>query len=134
MMAINFEDLLERALQVAGDWVGVLPENCGDIRLNTNFGFSGTDAKSIEALIAAYNTGALDALAFLGELRRRGILDQDLDIEELATKAEEAKKAAADAAAATLEAEMKLKTDAAAIAAKAKPVPAAPGQTPVTGK
>jgi len=127
MMALNFQDLLEQALVVAGDWIGVPPEACGDVRLNTAFGLSGLDAKALEALILAYNTGVLTPLAFLQELRRRDILDQDLDIEELADKAE-AKMLADEQAAKLAE---KMKAEKAANVA-VKPAPAVPGQQSVT--
>lgn len=79
-LALSFQDLLERALEVSGDWMKIAPEKCGEIQLNTNFDLTGLDAKAMDALIAARNKGDIDAKTFLGELVRRGILSADLDI------------------------------------------------------
>lgn len=79
-LALSFQDLLERALEVSGDWMGIDPDKCGEVRLNTNFDLTGLDAKAMDALIAARNKGDIDAKTFLGELVRRGILSADLDI------------------------------------------------------
>ena len=124
-LALSFEDLLERALEVSGDWLKLPPEKCGEVALNTNFDLTGLDAKAMDALIAARNKGDIDALTFLSELVRRGILSADLDIPAVIAQGMKEADAAAEKAA-----ELAAKSKPATVSTK----PSQPGAGSTGGK
>jgi len=81
VLAINFMDVLNQAMVITGAWIGIPPEEVGEVEINVNFDLSGLDAKALDALIALFNAGALPAAAFVKELYTRGILREDLSLD-----------------------------------------------------
>lgn len=90
MLAINYEDYLERLLEIMADWLQVDHEFAGGVELFKEFNLSGLDAKVLDTLIAAKNAGQITTEEFLIELVRRGVLRADLDIDEAVAEAEKA--------------------------------------------
>lgn len=88
MLTINYMDCLAAVLEVMADWMKIPHESAGTVKLHTDFNITGFDAKVLDSLVAARNAGDLDSKTFLSELQRRGILSDELDVEELAKEAE----------------------------------------------
>lgn len=84
-MALKFEDFIAITLFYMGSWMGV--DEAGKAGLNKDFNLT-KDATELQALVQAVEIGTLSAETFLTELKRRGVLDADLDVikEALAAK------------------------------------------------
>ena len=91
MLTLNYEDFLERLLEMMADWMKIDHEAAGEVVLFKEFNLSGLDAKVLDTLIASRNAGEITSEEFIRELVRRGVLRADLDIEAAAVEAEKAK-------------------------------------------
>lgn len=74
------EDALERAFSLCDLYLGGTGMDFGDIEIDTQF--VPTDQKAVDALIAALNAG-MKLPMFLKELQRIGMIDPELDIDEM---------------------------------------------------
>jgi len=79
--AWGLQDSLELTLQYMGAWVGIAPDDCGGLDVNSDFGLSITDMTLAE-MTQAYQAGLLSRQTIWAELQRRGRLSDDFDAEE----------------------------------------------------
>lgn len=80
-MAANLQDALELSFSFAGEYMGLGPDGAGSITVNTDFGVSMRDAADLTALVQMRNAGDITRERLLTEMKRRGVLADDLDIE-----------------------------------------------------
>lgn len=78
----SLEDGIERAFRVWGKYRSK-PEIVVDIDVNREFGFFASDAKDKEFIISAYNSGLMTKKVAIEELKKRGLFDDKLDIDEM---------------------------------------------------
>lgn len=78
-MALDFQDALARALYYTAQWMK--KDDGGTIEVNTRFNDSWAVAGDLNALASARKGRDISRKAYLNELRRRGILDEDYDEE-----------------------------------------------------
>ena len=81
MTADQLQDALEQALIWMGQYGGV-DVGEGAVVVNKDFGVSMLDAQMLTAMLSAVNTGQMSRETFLREMKRRGVVRSDLDIEE----------------------------------------------------
>jgi hypothetical protein len=81
LMAKALEDALEQAFGYAGEFLGLGEDAAGSLTVNTDFGVSMRDATDLQTLLNAVNAGHISRARFLSELKRRGVLADDVDIE-----------------------------------------------------
>lgn len=87
-IANGAEDAIDQALQFAAQWIG-LPEG-GNVTLFKDFGAATLAEASAALLVGMQAQGLLSKRTTLAEVRRRGILTADLDLDaELAAAAED---------------------------------------------
>lgn len=81
-MAIDFEETINRALRYANAYTngGDLEEDAGSVKLASDFGLTLRDSQEIAYLIDMRAQGFLSQKQLLTELKRRSVLDDDLDI------------------------------------------------------
>jgi hypothetical protein len=80
-MADSLKDALEQALEWMAEYGG-LGEQSITVTINTDFGVSMMTPQEMQGLLMAVNTGKLSRETFLEEMKRRGMLREDLDTEE----------------------------------------------------
>jgi hypothetical protein len=80
-MALNLQDALEQAFAYAGEYAGLGDDGAGSLTVNTDFGASMRDAADLTVLVQMRNTGDITHERLLMEMKRRGVLADDLDIE-----------------------------------------------------
>jgi hypothetical protein len=80
-MALNLQDALEEAFAYAGEYAGLGDDGAGSVTVNTDFGVSMRDAADLTALVQMRNAGDITRERLLMEMKRRGVLADDLDIE-----------------------------------------------------
>lgn len=85
-LAGALEDTLDQMLQIFADYMG-LPDG-GSATVNKQFGRRKSTA-TVQDLILLYNAGILDGDTVLSELKQRGDLSEDLDLEEVARRIRE---------------------------------------------
>jgi hypothetical protein len=76
-MALKFEDFIAITLFYMGSWMGV--EEAGTAGLNTDFNLT-KDSTELQTLVQSVENGSLSAETYLTELKRRGVLDAELDV------------------------------------------------------
>ena len=81
-MILIFADTLERAFQIAAEWLSLGKDAGGSIKINTDFGLSLNDATDLTTLQAARTAKEISHETFIHELQRRGVLSEDFDMEE----------------------------------------------------
>lgn len=81
LMAKALEDALEQAFGYAGEFLGLGENAGGSLTVNTDFGVSMRDAADLQTLLNATNAGLVTKRRFLSEMKRRGVLADDVDIE-----------------------------------------------------
>lgn len=82
------EEAIERAYQMAAEWLGTdLPEEFA-IDIFSDFGISANGTADLEFLLKARTSGDLTRLTFLQEIKRRGVLADSVDPEEEAEEAD----------------------------------------------
>jgi hypothetical protein len=86
-MALKFEDFIAMTLFYMGTWMGL--DEGGTAGLNTDFNLT-KDATELQTLAQSVEIGALSVESYLVELKRRGVLDAELDVikEALTAKTE----------------------------------------------
>jgi len=82
MMADNLKDALEAAFGFMAEFMGLGKDAGGSIEVNKDFGISMRDAADLTTLLAAVNARQISQVTFLKELKRRGVLMDDVDPEE----------------------------------------------------
>ena len=82
-MAESFSDALELAFYFAARWLGLDVEDARlKVEVHTDFGVSEADAQGLDVLFKARAAREISREAFLAELKRRGVLMADFDVEE----------------------------------------------------
>lgn len=81
-MAASLQDALELAFAFAGEYAGLGPDGAGSVTVNTDFGIAYRDAGDLTALIQMRNAGDITRERLLMEMQRRGVLADDLVIED----------------------------------------------------
>jgi hypothetical protein len=76
----RFEDAVAQVLYYMAKWIG--KEDGGIIELNKDFGPDVSDKQDLDAILEARKNGDLSRESFLNQLKRRGILEQDFNLEE----------------------------------------------------
>lgn len=76
------ELVLYDAVELAAAWIKVKLPADFMVNINNDFGISLSNAKDIDALITARQTKEITRKTFLEELRRRGVLNEMLDIDQ----------------------------------------------------
>lgn len=77
--ALRFEEALQAALQLTGKWLGL--EETGELRVHSDFEAI-ADRGNIEIIDRARARGDISLRDYLEELRARGALRQDFDLDE----------------------------------------------------
>lgn len=75
--AIRFTDALNQAIHITGMWLGM--EEAGEAKINTEFGQGQIEDAEVKALLEARKNGDISREAFLGELKRHGVVADDFD-------------------------------------------------------
>jgi len=79
---------LRNAYEVGAKWIhAVLPEEF-DVVIYSDFGISVRASQDIDALIRMRQAREIDRMTFLREVKRRGIVAENTDIEEIASAVE----------------------------------------------
>jgi hypothetical protein len=81
IMAGALQDALEAAFAFMAEYDGLGEEGGGSLSVNTDFGVSMRDSADLQTLLAARNAGMITGATFLKELKRRGVLADDTDLE-----------------------------------------------------
>lgn len=93
----SLEDAIDRALYLMAQYVG-LPEG-GHVSIYSDFGVATLAEASSQLLAAMHADGALSHVTLLEELKRRGVLSADVDVDEEVAAAQSERKQAMDASA-----------------------------------
>lgn len=88
MTADELQDALEQAVIWMAQYGGVEVAE-GSVAVNKEFGVSMMGAQELTAMLSAVNTGNLSKETFLRELKRRGMIRSDIDIDEELDRIEE---------------------------------------------
>lgn len=83
---MRFEDALNRALEITADW---MKTEALTAEVSKDFGPEDLNATDVDALNAARDKRDISRKAFLGELKRRAILNDEYDIEADAAELEQ---------------------------------------------
>jgi len=82
-MADAAQDMIENVLRVMMRWNEVSAKvDGGSVTLNSNFDIISLDSVSMGALANMLATGTITRASYLKEMKRRGILSDDLDVEK----------------------------------------------------
>lgn len=82
-MADAAQDMIENVLRVMMRWnEGSANVDGGSVTLNSNFDIVALDSVSMAALSGMQTAGIITRSTYLKEMKRRGILSDDLDVEE----------------------------------------------------
>ena len=76
----NTEDAFDEALEFVARWVN-LPDG-GSVKLFNDFGAASLDDASAQLLVGMRQSGDLSKKTLLNEIKRRGILSAEVDVEE----------------------------------------------------
>lgn len=79
-MALSFKDAMELALQYTADWMKI--ESGGSVLINTEFGIEESTQADLQTLDSARTRHDISRVAYLDELVRRGILNEEYDAED----------------------------------------------------
>jgi hypothetical protein len=82
MMAKALEDALEQALSDMAEYDGMGKDAGGSLIVNTDFGIAAGATADLDTLINAARANKITTETFLKELKRRGVLSDDLVIED----------------------------------------------------
>lgn len=78
----GLENALLDAFRAAAAWVNLeLPDDVS-VDVHNDFGLTQRAIEDLKALGEAYDRGSITARTYLGELQRRGVISEDLDIEQ----------------------------------------------------
>jgi hypothetical protein len=79
-MALCFKDCVEQALQLTAEWLAL--EDGGSVLVKTEFGETMGDSQGGELLLKARAAREISHNTFIEEMKRRGLLNEDVDAEE----------------------------------------------------
>lgn len=82
LMTLSFKDALEAAFVLTAKWMDVDEAQAGSVAMNTEFGISGRVASDLDSLLRARANGDISRETLLEEMKRRGVLSADFDVEE----------------------------------------------------
>lgn len=80
-MVLDFQGVLRKAIDLLGDWLELPAEITESVVINSDFGLSAAAASDLTVLLAARANREISHEAFITELKRRGILPLDFDLE-----------------------------------------------------
>jgi hypothetical protein len=80
--ANNLKDGIETAFMYMYQWVGKDPKTAGSVELDPDFGLSTKDTHDIDTITAARKNGDLPRGVYLEELKIKGVLNEDFDVQE----------------------------------------------------
>lgn len=83
-ITLSLQDELNMALKMTADWVGA--ESGGNVSLFRDFGAATLAEASAELLLNTTQAGYLSAQTYISELKRRGIVSEEIDHEEEAER------------------------------------------------
>lgn len=89
IMAAALQDALELAFGYMAEYDGLGKDAGGSITVNTDFGVSMRDTADLTTLLAARNAGMITGATFLKEMKRRGVLADDIDLDDEAEAAKD---------------------------------------------
>lgn len=75
----DFQDCIEQALQLTAQWIGL--ETGGSVTLTSDVDINELDASELDALQKARAQRDISRMTYLEELKRRGVLADDFDME-----------------------------------------------------
>lgn len=84
MMVRNGEDGLDAALHIAAEWMGLeIPADADKlVTINKDFGITMADVQDLQTLLQMRTAGQITQERFLIECQRRGLLDQNMDVDD----------------------------------------------------
>ena len=89
--ATEFEDILQQAFEIMGEYIGVIfPENGVSVNREYNFGIA--DPQELAMVLEAHDKGILSAQACFSEFRRRGTFDEHLKWDDMEADLEQEKR------------------------------------------
>lgn len=77
----NVEDGIEAALQLAGKWVGIDEEKCGDITIFKDFAMDDKKVEELTLLLQARQAQQISQVTFLNALVKFGVLETGFDVQ-----------------------------------------------------
>lgn len=86
----GLENALEEAYRLAGMWVGEALPSGFAVEISNDFGLSLRSDLDVKALLEMFKQNALDIETLLTEVRRRNILSETTDIDQVMARLEEA--------------------------------------------
>lgn len=86
LVASDIEDAADLCLAYTAMWLGIPKERAGGVEIECDFGLLNKDASGLTELGKARAMGDISRDAYLKELKRRGILYEDFDVEEDSAK------------------------------------------------
>jgi hypothetical protein len=82
-IARRFKDCLEQAAAITADWLGKAPEEGGSVEMNTELGDTNSvDQTVLSTLTSARNSRDISRKTYLSVLQQRGVLPEEVDIDE----------------------------------------------------
>lgn len=81
MIADGLKDALENAFVYAFEYAGIDPGEF-TVEVNTDFGLSALTPQEMQVMLMAVNTGNMTRDTFLREMKRRGFLSPDTDVDD----------------------------------------------------
>nr|WP_309504300.1 DUF4055 domain-containing protein [uncultured Roseovarius sp.] len=88
MTADQLQDATEQAIAWLGHYGG-FEIGEGSVTVNKEFGVSMLTAQDVTAMLSAVNTGNMSRRTFIGEMKRRGFIRSDMDVDEELERIEE---------------------------------------------
>ncbi len=79
--ACSLQDGLNNALGFMASWLNLDPETAGAVLINEDYSLASRNAAELDILIKARGLGDLSRETLISELVRRGLLDEDFDVE-----------------------------------------------------
>jgi len=79
-MTFSFMDALEQCLLLSAEMSG--QDTGGSVRVHTDFSLSETEIVDLQTLVTARKDGEISHAAFIAELKRRGVLHEDFNVED----------------------------------------------------
>lgn len=85
----SLQDAAEQALVYTGEYLGISPDASGELVIHKDFGISLRDFQDLGELLKARLAGEIDRQTYLNEIKRRGMIADDTDVEAVIRKAQE---------------------------------------------
>lgn len=93
MMARSLGDAIEEAFGLMGEYIGLGPDQGGEVDVNKDFGILAGALTDIPNILSAKAAGVIDQETALAELKRRGFLSDSVDAAVVMSKTEAAAEA-----------------------------------------